>query len=198
MRVLLLSPYENPVIDESVRALGDDVTLLGDDLSSSAERVEDFDWIVSYGYKFIIRDAVLRKVCGRAVNLHISVLPWNRGMHPNIWSFVDGTPTGVSIHYVDSGIDTGDIIAQRAVPIDDSATLKTSYELLRRNVEELFADCWPSVRSGCSPRRPQPEGGSHHFARELETIQHLMPLGWDTPVSFLRNASLAGQTRRKS
>ena len=45
------------------------------------------DWIVSYGYKHIIRADVLALVSGRVINLHISYLPWNRGYHPNVWSF---------------------------------------------------------------------------------------------------------------
>ncbi|MCL0081308.1 hypothetical protein M1N64_03665 [Peptococcaceae bacterium] len=48
------------------------------------------------------------KFQGRAINLHISFLPWNRGADPNFWSFIENAPVGVSIHYLDEGIDTGD------------------------------------------------------------------------------------------
>ena len=39
------------------------------------------------------------------VNLHISYLPFNRGSHPNYWSFVENTPKGVSIHEIDEQIE---------------------------------------------------------------------------------------------
>ena len=63
--------------------------------------------------------------------MHISLLPWNRGYHPNIWSFLEDTPKGVTIHYINEGIDTGDIIVQKEIVIDeDKETLKSSYEIL--------------------------------------------------------------------
>lgn len=46
------------------------------------------------------------------MNLHISYLPWNKGADPNFWSCIDGTPAGVTLHHIDAGVDTGDIIAQ--------------------------------------------------------------------------------------
>ena len=38
--------------------------------------------------------------------MHISYLPFNRGAHPNYWSFKDNSPKGVTIHFIDNGIDT--------------------------------------------------------------------------------------------
>ena len=40
------------------------------------------------------------------------MLPYNRGKNPNVWPIIDGTPAGVTLHYIDSGIDTGEIIHQ--------------------------------------------------------------------------------------
>ena len=71
------------------------------------------DFIVSYGYRYILPYEVLRHFSGRAINLHISLLPYNRGADPNFWSFVDNTPKGVSIHYMDTGLDTGKVITQK-------------------------------------------------------------------------------------
>ena len=58
---------------------------------------------------------LLKNSKNNIINLHISYLPYNRGAHPNFWSFVENTPSGVSIHQVDSGIDTGKIVIQKQI-----------------------------------------------------------------------------------
>jgi methionyl-tRNA formyltransferase len=183
------------VVDRAIIAAGDRIEVTGRPLAETAIDPTAYDWLVSYGYKAILRPAALAAVNGRAVNLHISLLPWNRGMHPNVWSIVEGTPTGVSLHLIDDGIDTGALIAQRPVKIQDTDTLASSYNQLRRAVEDLFADWWPRLRTGDYQPTPQPVGGSHHYARELATIADLMPVGWDTPVAEVRRRAA---TRRLS
>src|SRR5688500_18057136 len=76
------------------------------------------DLIISYSYRHIIKKDVLAKYPGKFINLHIAYLPFNRGADPNLWSVIEGTPSGVTIHVIDDGIDTGPIIAQRLVAID--------------------------------------------------------------------------------
>lgn len=54
------------------------------------------------------------------INLHPSLLPWYRGMSPQHWPIINGDQeTGVTVHYVDAGVDTGDIILQERIPICD-------------------------------------------------------------------------------
>ena len=54
--------------------------------------INNFDLIISYGYNKIINERYLKKLIRPPINLHISYLPYNRGSHPNFWSFVDKTP----------------------------------------------------------------------------------------------------------
>ena len=51
-------------------------------------------------------------------NLHPSLLPFSKGKHPNFWTIRKEEPYGVSIHKVIEEIDTGEIIAQKSIPID--------------------------------------------------------------------------------
>jgi len=62
------------------------------------------------------------------INTHPSFLPFNRGKHYNFWALVEQAPFGVTLHFADEGVDTGDIIAQRSIPYDweDSAALYTT------------------------------------------------------------------------
>ena len=74
---------------------------------------QKFDWIVSYGYRHIISKNHIDNLKNPIINLHISYLPFNRGAHPNYWSFKEKTPKGVTIHFMDEGIDTGPILVQK-------------------------------------------------------------------------------------
>ena len=74
--------------------------------------VKDVDHVISFGYKHIIKENIINACKNKIINLHISYLPYNKGANPNFWSFLDNTPKGVTIHYIDKGIDTGDILLQ--------------------------------------------------------------------------------------
>ena len=57
-------------------------------------QITNHDFIISFGYKHIIEKEILEKLKIPVINLHISYLPWNRGSHPNFWSFYESTPSG--------------------------------------------------------------------------------------------------------
>lgn len=75
------------------------------------------------------------------INLHISYLPGNRGAHPNFWSFYDETPSRVSIHLIDTGIDTGPILFQKYVDFNqDEKAFSQTYKKLVIEIEKLFIE----------------------------------------------------------
>ena len=96
------------------------------------------DIIVSYNHPFILPEDVFTAPRLGAINLHVSYLPWNRGADPNFWSHAEHTPKGVSVHHIDAGLDTGDLIAREAVEFPEAATLRTSYETLQGRLQALF------------------------------------------------------------
>ena len=105
------------------------------------EWFDEYDLVVSFGYRHIIKADQIKRSTAPIINLHISYLPWNKGSHPNFWSHYDSTPTGVSIHLVDEGIDTGPIIFQKYVNIDTKKfTFENSHRLLVDEIEDLFID----------------------------------------------------------
>ena len=106
------------------------------------EKVDDFegyDSVISFGYRFIISKEQINSSKYPLINLHTSCLPYNRGTHPNFWSWVENTPAGVTIHEIDEGVDTGNIIFQeRVYLIRNGATLRSTYRLLKEKIEMLF------------------------------------------------------------
>lgn len=105
------------------------------------------------------------------INFHPGLLPYNRGMYPHIWPIFDGSPCGVTIHYVNEGIDTGDIIAQREVTVSPTDIASDVERKTQEAIFNLFCEVWPKIKAGNAPRLPQPEEGTHHFAREIGTMQ---------------------------
>jgi methionyl-tRNA formyltransferase len=123
---------------------------------------------------YILRPRLLGLLPSGCVNLHPSLLPHNRGAHSNVWAIVDGTPAGASLHWIDAGVDTGDLIAQREVEVEPIDTGKSLYHKLERAGLTLFQECWPALAAGNAPRRPQPSGaGSSHRRRDLESLDEI-------------------------
>jgi len=179
VKVLLLSPYPEK-IERIIADAGDDVLVLRNQYQWVTAR--DNDFIVSYGWPFIIPPKTVQRYGNRIINIHIGYLPWNRGADPNFWSWHDDTPKGVTIHQMDDGIDTGPIIAQHGLLIRKDATLKSSYEALQKAAVGEFNDWWPIIRRGHDAVHQRP-GGLSHKKKDREAIWHNFPLGWDTPVA---------------
>lgn len=183
--VLYLGPF-SPLVDWLRTSTGQaDVILHGDDLPVVYPVGDYIDVIVSYNYRHIVPYAVLASV-PLAVNLHISYLPWNRGADPNLWSHIDNTPKGVSLHHMTTRLDGGDVIAQRHSVFDSRATLRTSYEQLQTEAQQLFMDTWPSIVDGTARRTPQVGVGSYHRSSDRERVMHRLIHGWDTLLQDLR------------
>jgi methionyl-tRNA formyltransferase len=110
---------------------------------------------VSCFFGYILRPFLLDGFPLGCINLHPALLPCNRGSFPNVWSIVDGTPAGATLHYIDAGLDTGDIVAQQEVAVEFADTGETLYRKLEAACAELFRNTWPSIRAGSAARRPQ-------------------------------------------
>jgi len=128
---------------------------------------------VSSFFGYILRRDLLKLLPHSCINIHPAFLPYNRGTYPNIWSIIDGTLAGVTIHYIDEGVDTGDIIVQKQVPVDILDTGESLYHKLEQASVDLFQEVWPAIRTGQAPRMPQPAGGSFHLTRDVEGIDEI-------------------------
>ncbi|HEX3978509.1 MAG TPA: formyltransferase family protein [Solirubrobacteraceae bacterium] len=184
MDILFLGPADSPVAHH-LRRIGETVSVTADLIDPRVVTAQRPDFLVSHGYRHIIRHDVLAAAHDRTINLHISYLPWNRGADPNLWSWIEDTPKGVTIHFVDEHLDTGDIIAQRQVAFGSDETLGSSYARLQHEMLTLFTEQWPLIRAGRCERRPQRGTGSAHRVADRAAVEHLLVDGWDTPVAAL-------------
>lgn len=81
------------------------------------------DLLICNSYSMIIREDIRNLFNNNCINVHWSLLPKNRGPNPIQWAIINNEKkTGITIHYIDENIDTGDIITQKEVVIEDKDT----------------------------------------------------------------------------
>lgn len=196
MKILFLGPRSRELFD-FLKDFGEEVISTEDKLSPDSPSLQNVDFLISYGYRHILGDEVLALFPRRAINLHISLLPWNRGADPNLWSFLENTPKGVTIHYMNHGLDTGDILTQKEVEFASTDTLRSSYERLRKNIEDLFKISWQDIRLGKIQARPQMQSGTYHRSKDSLPYQHLLVNGWDTPVDDVLGKAMSPRVKQQ-
>lgn len=102
---------------------------------------------ISVRYNKIIKQRVIDSFSLGIVNTHGGILPEYRGSYCNIIAIINGEQEyGVTLHYIDKGIDSGDIVAIKKVSIQESDTgfdlyqisEKFCYELIEENIDDLL------------------------------------------------------------
>jgi len=92
------------------------------------------------------------------LNLHPSLLPAYRGPQPLFWQLREGAPTGATVHYLDTGLDTGDIAAQTAVPLPDGLPGPEAEQRLALAGLALLRGVLDDLAAGVVRRQPQGPG----------------------------------------
>lgn len=107
------------------------------------------DVIVLAGFMRVLTPDFVRKYYGRLINIHPALLPAFPGAHAikDAWD-AKVKETGVTVHFVDSGVDTGPVILQRKVPIISNDTLETLEARIHQVEYELYPQALSLVLSG--------------------------------------------------
>ncbi|MBT3321400.1 MAG: methionyl-tRNA formyltransferase [Anaerolineae bacterium] len=121
------------------------------------------DLIVVAAYGQILRPELLDLPRYGCVNVHGSLLPRWRGAAPIQASILAGdAETGITIMLMNEGIDTGDMLSKRAIPINNDDTAETLFNKLAPVGAELLVETLPKYISGEIAPQPQPEEGSSY------------------------------------
>ncbi len=116
----------------------------------------DPDLIVVVAYGRILTEAVLECPRHGCVNVHASLLPKYRGASPIQWALLRGeTVTGVTTMLMDAGLDTGDILLARELPIPPGANAGELHDLLAPIGAELLVETVARMKRGTVRPRPQ-------------------------------------------
>ena len=141
---LVVSDRECPALDRAQEA-GVETTVvpMQEDRASWDKQLADSvgkpDLIVSAGFMKILGSSFVQKYNGRLINTHPALLPAFPGAHAVRDALEYGVKiTGSTVHYVDEGVDTGPIIAQRAVTIHSGANQDELHERIKQVERELL------------------------------------------------------------
>jgi phosphoribosylglycinamide formyltransferase-1 len=109
-------------------------------LSDSVQRFQP-EWVVCAGFMRILSGDFLQRFPGRVINTHPSLLPQFPGAHAVADALAAGvTSTGVSVHFIDEGIDTGPVIAQEVVPVLPGDDLSSLHERIKQTERRQLVD----------------------------------------------------------
>ncbi len=143
------------------------------------------DVIVVVAFGQILPKSVLELPPYGCLNVHPSCLPKYRGAAPIQWALINGeTETGVTIMLLDEGEDTGDIILQTSLPIDELDDAGTLSVRLANLAPRLLMEALARISDGPPPHQPQDHSQSTHAPRLTKEVGQI---DWTQPADQIRN-----------
>lgn len=176
MNILLLANPNNKWTQEIFDFLWrtDSVTMMSE--KPTPELCAEFDFGISWFYRHILKPKQIAAFKHGCLNNHIGYLSFGKGAAPNVWAIYGQEPAGVTLHWIDAGVDTGPIIAQEMVKVEPTDTGESLYRRLCDEMATLFMREWPKFRAAY-PNFPQgrPQMGHYetHKIKDLALLDDL-------------------------
>lgn len=104
------------------------------------------------------------------LNLHNGYLPWGRGAHACSWAIAKRHPHGVTMHWVDEGIDTGPIFMQERIKVLPGESADQLYKRTVAHEITLFKKAMLALLAGDRTRTPQEGTGTFHKKRDFQRL----------------------------
>lgn len=135
------------------------------------ERIKalNLDYIILAWWPYIIKEPILNITKLGIINFHPSLLPYGRGKNPNFWAIVEEEPFGVTLHFIDEGIDTGEILFRKEIKIGWEDTGETLYRKGLESIIELYKNNYSKLVKGeISATKQDLQKGRLHLGKELD------------------------------
>jgi methionyl-tRNA formyltransferase len=166
-KIMVFNPI-NPNLPEFIRTVND----LSPDL------------FIAIGYTNLLKEQILSVPRIFAVNFHASLLPAYRGKHPIFWALRNGERwTGLTVHVMDTKLDTGDILYQVRVRTRKNDSVATLYDRIMAQSIKLVDRLIEDSEKNKLRRTPQPETGASYYSSICEDD---FRLDWYQPAEQLR------------
>lgn len=182
--VLILTNNRNGLeLYNRLKDIGENPILFSRRINKEAIEEVNIEYVISYNYSYIITDDVINAMGDKIINMHISLLPWNRGASPNFWSFIDNTPKGVTIHKIDSGLDTGEILFQKKIEFNEhKETFMTSYQILNKEIVNLLVENWENLKEKNYQIKKYNIKGTYHSIKDFKQFTDNFPVDWNETI----------------
>jgi methionyl-tRNA formyltransferase len=136
------------------------------------------DAIIVVGYDRILKSKIINIPKKGVINLHLAPLPEYRGCNGHAHAIINGeTGYGVTLHYIDEGIDTGPIIARNDFAIPPDSTARELYELSEKVALDMFRQRIPEIISGKVKATSQGEGKYYYHQDSL--VDNEVDIHWE-------------------
>lgn len=149
------------------------------------------DLLIVMGWRTLIPQRILSLSAIGAVAAHESLLPLYRGFAPVNWCVINGEKqTGVTLFYLDGGVDSGDIIAQKKIQISQDESAWELYQKTKKVSIDLIRDFLPAIIEGTSMRKKQNHTLATYTVPRTPDDGHI-DWGWDSRriYNFIRGQS---------
>ena len=134
----------------------------------------DPDIIVVAAFGQIIPKSILELPKYGCINIHASLLPKYRGAAPIQWAVIDGEKgSGVTTMMMDVGLDTGDMLEQKAIPLDEKETGGSLFDKLSALGGSMILSTLKGLENGTITRTPQGESGTSYAKMLTKEMGHI-------------------------
>jgi methionyl-tRNA formyltransferase len=133
------------------------------------------DYVACFYFDYVLDERFLSLPKLDTINVHPGYLPYNKGFFYYVWSVLDGTPAGVSVHRMNSAADAGDLYAQALIEVTPEDTGDTLYRKHEDAAIALFRATWPSITLGTYRSHAQRHPGTRHKLGEMRDLMRLDP-----------------------
>lgn len=130
----------------------------------------DIDLIVSVNFAQILKSEIINIPIKGCINTHASLLPKYRGRAPLNWAILKGEKeVGVTVHYIEEGIDTGDIIIQKKIEVNEEEYIGDILEKVKQIYPEIVLESVKLIENDkVIPIKQVKEKGSYFGKRVRE------------------------------
>jgi methionyl-tRNA formyltransferase len=126
------------------------------------------DLNISVSYDQIFRQPLLISAPLGCINCHAGKLPYYRGRNVINWAIINNEPEiGLTVHYIDEGIDTGDIVVQRMLPIDWGDTYGSVLDKVQEACPDVLIEALQRITQRADHRLPQAHLAGTYFSRRI-------------------------------
>jgi methionyl-tRNA formyltransferase len=165
------------------------VIVIKDKMSAYRLKIKSFspDLILAAGWYFMIPASIRSFANLGCLGIHASLLPKYAGGAPLVWALINGEKkAGVSLFYLDRGVDTGDIAAQRRITITSADDIDTLYKKVTVASKKMLVKALPKIKNGTIKRSKQnlrlrtvypqrnPDDGLIDWAQSSEEIRNFI------------------------
>jgi len=150
------------------------------------------DFGVSVFFGHIIPKELINCIPGGILNLHPSMLPIGRGANPVSWNIIEERPQGITLHLIDTQLDTGAVIFQKEIETSINMSAGTIYEIALQELFFAFKEYFqPWVSGALEAKGQRDDNVTEHKAREFDSICKIEHSERATFEEFIRKLQAA-------